>query len=133
MSPQSATRATAEQFLAAWNTQDVEAVVGCYTEDLTYVDPNTRGAIRGRDAMRRYLKKLFANWKMTWTLREAHPLQGRKGAAVLWHAKLQRHDQGSTVEIDGMDFVEMRDGLVERNEVHFDRSALASLMGTEVM
>ncbi len=48
----------AENFLGSWNTQDVEKVVSCYTEDLVYVDPNTRGPVEGADAMRRYLGKL---------------------------------------------------------------------------
>ena len=45
----------AERFLSAWNTQDVERVVACYTDQVVYVDPNTRGEVRGADAMRRYL------------------------------------------------------------------------------
>ena len=29
--------------LSAWNEQDVEKVISCYTEDCVYLDPNTRG------------------------------------------------------------------------------------------
>lgn len=54
-----------EQFLDAWNTQDVEKVVACYSDDLIYKDPNTRGEITSLDAMRRYLTKLFFAWNMT--------------------------------------------------------------------
>ena len=43
----------AEKILSTWNAQDVEAVVGCYTEDMVYIDPNTRGPVQGADAMRR--------------------------------------------------------------------------------
>ncbi|MCZ7584723.1 MAG: nuclear transport factor 2 family protein [Deltaproteobacteria bacterium] len=56
----------ATEFLDAWNTQDVERVLDCYTDDVTYVDPNTKGPVLGRDAMRRYLTKLFAAWTMRW-------------------------------------------------------------------
>lgn len=30
-------------FLAAWNSQDVERLLDCYTHDVRYRDPNTRG------------------------------------------------------------------------------------------
>ena len=45
----------ADEFLGAWTAQDVDRVLDCYTDDLLYSDPNTRGAVRGREAMRRYL------------------------------------------------------------------------------
>ena len=118
-----------EKFLSAWNAQDVERVVGIYTDDVTYIDPNTRGAVKGADALRRYLKKLFAHWKMHWSLREAFLLDGRNGCAVLWHATFQTPDGGTTVEADGMDLVIVRDDRVERNEVYFDRTVLAQLWG----
>ncbi|UCD56033.1 MAG: nuclear transport factor 2 family protein [Candidatus Hydrogenedentota bacterium] len=119
----------AEEFLAAWNSQDVGRVVAVYTDDAAYVDPNTRGAVKGAEALRRYLSKLFATWKMHWTLREAYLLDGRNGCAVLWHATFQKTEGGTTVEADGMDLVVVRDDRIERNEVYFDRAVLAPLMG----
>jgi uncharacterized protein (TIGR02246 family) len=119
----------AEQFLGAWNTQDVNRVVAVYTDDVTYVDPNTRGPVKGSDALRRYLTKLFGHWKMHWSLREAYLFDDRNGCAVLWHATFQKPDGGPVVEADGMDFVRVRDDRIERNEVHFDRAVLAPLMG----
>jgi len=118
----------AGEFLAAWNTQDVERVVACYTDDVIYRDPSTRGEVRGADAMRRYLAALFAGWTMHWTLREAYPLADRDGAAVLWHATLQPAGGGPRIETDGMDLVLMRGGRIERNEVWFDRSVLAAAL-----
>ena len=80
----------ADEFLRAWNTHQVERVLSCYTADLEYRDPNTRGAVRGADAMRRYLTKLFASWRMHWTLRDARLFDGGQGCAVLWHATFRR-------------------------------------------
>jgi ketosteroid isomerase-like protein len=121
-----AVRGIAERFLAAWNSQDVDSVLACYTEDLVYRDPNTKGEVRGREAMGRYLGKLFAAWTMHWSLREAYPLQ-EGGAAVLWRASFRR-GESPTVEADGMDLVLMRGERIARNDVYFDRSVLASLM-----
>jgi uncharacterized protein (TIGR02246 family) len=112
--------------LGAWNEQDVEAVVQCYTEDCTYLDPNTRGPVEGRDALRRYLASLFAKWTMTWTLKEFHSFGREDGGAFLWRATLTPAEGGRTVEIDGMDLVLLEGDRLRRNEVYFDRMALFS-------
>lgn len=119
----------ADEFLEAWNSQDPEHVASVYTDDVKYVDPNTRGAVEGGDALRRYLKKLLARWQMHWSLREAYLLDGGNGCAILWHATIQPAEGGEKVEADGMDLVIVRDDRVERNEVYFDRTILAPLWG----
>jgi len=119
----------AVRFLDAWNLQDVERVVDIYTDDVRYLDPNTRGAVEGADALRRYLRKLFARWTMHWSLREAFLFDDRDGCAILWRARLTPADGGGTVEIDGMDLAVVRNGRLARNEVYFDRAALAAVLG----
>ena len=118
----------AQHVLDEWNSQDVKRVVSVYTADVTYVDPNTRGAVKGEKALGRYLTKLFARWKMHWTLREAFLFEGKGGCAVLWHATFQKAEGGMTVETDGMDLVVVRGDRIERNEVYFDRAILAPLL-----
>lgn len=118
----------ADRFLAAWNTQEVEQVLACYTTDVDYRDPNTRGSVRGGEALGRYLTKLFGGWKMHWSLREAHLFEGGGGCAVMWHATFRRPDGTLTVGIDGMDLVEVRENRIARNEVCFDRTQLAPLL-----
>ena len=120
--------ALAEEFLGAWNTQDVDRVLSCYTADLEYRDPNTRGAVRGAAAMRRYLSKLFGRWHMHWSLREAHLFDDGQGCVVLWHATFRRPGSDAPIEIDGMDFVAVRDDRIARNEIWFDRAPLAALL-----
>ena len=120
--------ALAEEFLGAWNTQEVDRVLSCYTTDLEYRDPNTRGAVRGMEGMRRYLTKLLGRWQMHWSLREAHLFDGGQGCAVLWHATFRQAGSDTTVAIDGIDFVEMRGNRIARNEVCFDRTQLAPLL-----
>ncbi len=114
----------AEATLSAWNSQDVDGVVSCYTEDCVYLDPNTRGPVVGRDAFRRYLSRLFQRWKMHWSLREFFLFEDESGGAFLWHAQLTPASGGKTAEIDGMDLVMVRGGKLCRNEVYFDRMAL---------
>ena len=115
----------ATKFLDAWTSQDVEAVLAVYTDDLRYRDPNTRGEIVGAAAFRRYLTRLFALWQMSWSLREVHIGPDGTGA-VLWRATMRRVGSGETVHVEGMDLVQLRDGRVARNEVYFDRTLLAT-------
>jgi len=115
----------AEGFLAAWNTHDVAATLSCYTEDVIYLDPNTRGPIAGREAFGRYLEQLFSQWNMHWRLRELFPLGDHEGAAVLWDATLASRDGGPQRLVHGMDLAIVRGDLISRNEVYFDRAALA--------
>ncbi len=117
-----------ERFLGAWTSQDVERVLDCYDEDLRYRDPNTRGYVEGREAMRRYLTKLFARWEMTWAKREYFQLDGADGVAFLWHATFRRPGESLVVEADGMDLALLRGDRLVRNEVYFDRSVLAPLV-----
>lgn len=119
----------ARAILEAWSAQDVDGVLAHYTLDLVYRDPNTRGEVRGRDAMRRYLEKLFRGWTMRWSLREVHPLSGGEGAAILWRATFRAAGGDGEVQTDGMDLVRLRGDRIERNEVWFDRAALAPLQG----
>ena len=113
-----------QRVLSAWNVQNVDAVVACYTKDCVYQDPNTRGPVVGHEAMRRYLTRLFERWKMHWSLREFFPFADGTGGAFLWHAQLTPATGGKTAEIDGMDLVVLRGELLARNEVYFDRMAL---------
>jgi len=118
-----------DDFLDAWNSQDVERVVACYTEDVRYRDPNTRGFVEGREALRHYLRKLFAGWQMTWHQRECFDLSGSEGAAFLWRATFRRPGGELVVEADGMDLAIVRGGQLARNDVYFDRALLAPLLG----
>jgi ketosteroid isomerase-like protein len=118
----------AEALLRAWNAQDVDQVVARYTQDVIYVDPNTRGEVKGADALRKYLGKLFSGWKMTWQLKDAYLFEDRNGCAAMWHATLRRADGEEAVDVDGMDLVILEGELVKRNEVYFDRAVIAPLL-----
>jgi ketosteroid isomerase-like protein len=117
-----------DAFLGAWNVQDVEKVLACYTPDVLYRDPNIHGQVSGAEALRHYLTKLFKVWDMHWSLREAYLLEGNKGGAILWHARLKKACDDKTAEVDGMDLVLLEGELIKRNDVYFDRAALAVLL-----
>ena len=116
------------RFLDAWTSQDVSRVLDCYTDDVRYRDPNTRGAVEGREALGRYLTKLFASWQMTWARREVFPLAGEEGVAFLWRATFRRPGGEQIVTADGMDLALLRGEQLARNDVYFDRAVLAPLI-----
>lgn len=116
------------RFLDAWTSQDVSRVLDCYTDDVRYRDPNTRGAVEGREALGRYLTKLFASWQMTWARREVFPLAGEEGVAFLWRATFRRPGGELIVTADGMDLALVRGEQLARNDVYFDRAVLAPLI-----
>ena len=121
-------RERAQKMLDAWNRQDVEAVLDRYTADLRYLDPNTDGHVEGREAFRSYLTKLFQRWQMHWELREAFLFGDEDGGAILWRATLRPKESEREVTAEGMDLILMDGELVKRNEVYFDRAALATLL-----
>lgn len=113
-----------EDFLSAWNSQEVKRVLNCYTEDCLYRDPNTNGFIRGHESFGRYLTKLFQNWNMHWITREFFPFCDEEGGGFLWHAKITPASGGKTTEVDGMDLVLLKGKKLCRNDVYFDRMGL---------
>jgi ketosteroid isomerase-like protein len=115
-----------ERFLSAWNSQDVDSVLSCYTEDGIYQDPNTRGPVVGHEALRHYLTRLFDAWNMHWSMREFFPFADGNGGAFLWRAELKPASGGRAVEISGMDLALLRGDRLRRNEVYFDRVGLFS-------
>jgi SnoaL-like domain len=116
-------REFAARWLPAWTGNDPERLVAFYTEDAFYSDPAIPDGIRGRDALLDYLRVLlarFPDWE--WTQRDATPMEG--GFLNHWHASIPVG--GTVIECDGVCTVRLRDGLIERNEVFFDRSELLS-------
>src|SRR5437899_10533730 len=96
-------RRLAEHVLSTWNTQDVERVLDCYRDDLVYLDPNTRGPVHGREAMRAYLTKLFGRWAMTWQAGEMFALEGGDGVAGRWRATLAPSGSDHSIDVCGID------------------------------
>jgi len=61
---------------------------------------------------------------MRWSMRESFTFGAGGSGVFLWHATLTPAGGGNTAEIDGMDLALVRDDLLYRNEVYFDRMAL---------
>jgi 2-hydroxychromene-2-carboxylate isomerase len=109
-------RAFAERWLPAWTGNDPERLVGFYTEDALYLDPQVPEGLRGREALLGYFRRLLRrNPAWVWTQRSAVPMEG--GFVNLWRARIPSAE-GESV-LDGACLVWLRDGRISRNEVFF--------------
>jgi hypothetical protein len=116
----------AERWLPAWTGNDPERLASFYAEDCFYSDPAVPDGIEGREALTSYFRVLldrFPDW--VWTNTEAIPLEG--GFLNVWHATIPMEGE-LMVECDGVCTVQLRDGLIARNQVYFDRSELLAAM-----
>jgi hypothetical protein len=111
----------AARWLPAWTGNDPERLLSFYTEDTFYLDPAVPAGLRGRVALRDYFVRLlrrYPDW--IWEQVDAVPMRG--GFLNKWRATIPIH--GEVLELVGVCTVELRDGLIARNEVYFDRTEL---------
>lgn len=117
----SAAKDFADRWLPAWTGNDPERLAAFYTDDAFYSDPAVPDGIHGKDSLLAYFRALLARFPdWTWTNTGTTPMEG--GFLNHWHVTIPL---GATViECDGVCTVRLRDGLIERNEVFFDRAEL---------
>jgi SnoaL-like domain len=111
----------AAAWLPAWSGKDPRRLASFYTRDTFYSDPRVPQGIRGREALTVYLQRLLARYPdWVWTQTASTPM--RDGFVNYWQAFIPTGRGELTLA--GVCLVELRDGLIARNQVFFDRSAL---------
>ncbi len=99
-------------WLAAWTSKDVPALLGFYAEDCTYFDPQVPAGITGHEALRGYLTQLFgATPPMTYTPEEVWTIDG--GFCGRWYCSVE-----GAGRLRGFDMVLLRDDRIAHNEVY---------------
>lgn len=120
LSPEEA-RAFAERWLPAWTGNEPERLVAFYTEDAFYSDPAVPSGVEGRQQLIGYFGRLLAqnpNW--VWSHSGSMPIAD--GFLNFWHASIPVGE--GVVEADGVCTVQLRQGLIYRNQVFFDPTPL---------
>lgn len=110
-----------DRWLPAWSGNDPEGLASFYAEDCFYCDPAVPDGVEGREALTSYFRALlgrFPDW--VWTNTKVVPLD--RGFLNYWRATVPVGS--TTLELDGVCTVQLRDGLIASNEVFFDRSEL---------
>jgi len=112
----------AQKWLPAWSGNNPELLASFYSEDAFYLDPGIPDGVKGKPELLAHFRKLLANnpnW--VWSQIEGIPLED--GFLNKWLAKIPIGLV--TLEIVGVCFVQLdSQGLIRRNEVYFDRTAL---------
>jgi hypothetical protein len=111
----------AAAWLPAWTGNRPERLAAFYTPDTFYSDPTIPEGVHGRDALTEYLTRLLArapDW--VWTQTASTPM--RAGFVNYWQAQVPLGE--TELRLTGVCLVVLRDGLIARNEVFFDRTPL---------
>jgi ketosteroid isomerase-like protein len=84
-------KAFAEEWVAAWNAHDLEAILSHYAEDIVFVSPNSTrftgdpsGRVVGKTALRDYWSRALQVAGLHFTLRSV--LSGPDGVAIRYHS-----------------------------------------------
>ncbi len=107
-----------KNWLAAWSGNRPEVLLAFYHPEIFYSDPAHPEGIQGKGTLRAYLTKLlerYPHWN--WELLSTH---SSPGGIVFVEWKARMDDK----EVKGLDLVQVKDGLIIRNQVYFDPHAL---------
>ena len=117
-------RQFASRWLPAWTGNDPERLGSFYSDDALYLDPAVPNGVRGKEELLSYFRKLLAQ-NPDWVWTQIEPIPMERGFLNKWLAKIPVGQK--IVECTGVCLVQFdRDGLINRNEVYFDRTELIS-------
>jgi steroid delta-isomerase-like uncharacterized protein len=144
-------RQLAERYGEAWNSQDLDAIMNLHTDDSVFVahaagSVPAEGKAAVREAFAGYLALLpdinFAerslhmgddHWVlesiMSGTVAQSIEVEGVDPAAVFVAAV--KDQSGAHVEVDCVDVIEVRDGLVASKQTYIDSLAMQRQLGGE--
>jgi SnoaL-like protein len=108
-------------WLPAWSGNDPGRLASFYTEDVFYLDPGVPDGLQGKPALIRYLKILLGN-NPEWAWQHLAGVPLEDGFLNKWQASIPTGDRVITCK--GVCSVQLRNGLIYRNEVYFDRFEL---------
>jgi len=100
----------------AWNRQDLDAIMACYTPDIVFTNYNAGESASGAAAVREHLAGIFAGWP---DLRfRCRRLNVAEDFAVSEWTATATHRDGRRLEWDGVDVFPLADGLIARKDVY---------------
>jgi steroid delta-isomerase-like uncharacterized protein len=106
---------TIERYNAAWNEQDVEAILAFHAPGMVFQNHTAGERVEG-DAVREHIAEIFANWPDL--AFRGRRLYARDGLVVSeWTATATAAD-GRRLEWDGIDVFPFEDGLILRKDVY---------------
>ena len=135
-----AIRMLAERYGEAWNRQDLDAIMDLHTEDSVFVahaagTPPAEGKAAVREAFAGYLALLP---DINFTERSLHVgddhwvLESAMSGTVAQPIEVEGEalgESGARVEVDCVDVIEVRDGLVSSKQTYIDSLTMQRQLG----
>ncbi len=101
---------------AAWNAQDLDMIMACYTPDIMFTNYNAGESASGAAAVREHLAAIFAGWPdLSFSGRRLNVCD--EFAVSEWTATAT-HADGRRLEWDGVDVFPIVDSLIARKDVY---------------
>jgi steroid delta-isomerase-like uncharacterized protein len=130
----------ADRWQRAWNSRDPAQVTALCTEDVVWDDPITEQPEQGGAAVAEYLRSVwraFPDLRFSWP---EGPYASFAGIKLALHWRLTGTmigpmdppgfaPTGRRIDLDGIDLLELRDGLCCAYQGFFDRHAVAQQVG----
>jgi ketosteroid isomerase-like protein len=106
---------TIERYNAAWNAQDVDAIVALHAPGMVFENHTAGERVEG-DAVREHIAGIFGSWPdLTFRGRR---LYARDGLVVSEWTATATDGDGRRLEWDGVDVFPFQDGLILRKDVY---------------
>ncbi|HEX6153649.1 MAG TPA: nuclear transport factor 2 family protein [Solirubrobacterales bacterium] len=133
-----ALRQTIDRYNAAWNAQDLDAIMAMHTPDMVF-ENHTAGESAEGEAVRAHIGSIFEAWPdLEFTTRRLYVREGlvvQEWTATGTHTQTMRRGDlvaeptGRRVEWEGIDSIPFENGLVKRKDVYSDSVSILRQVG----
>jgi steroid delta-isomerase-like uncharacterized protein len=131
-------RETIDRYNAAWNAQDLDAIMSMHAPDMVF-ENHTAGESAQGEEVRAHIGAIFATWPdLEFTPRRLYVREGlvvQEWTAAATHTQTMRRGDlvakptGRRVEWEGIDSIPFEDGLVKRKDVYSDSVSILRQVG----
>jgi steroid delta-isomerase-like uncharacterized protein len=133
-----ALRETIDRYNAAWNEQDLDAIISMHAPDMVF-ENHTAGETATGEAVRAHIGSIFEAWPdLEFTTRRLYVREGlvvQEWTAAGTHTQTMRRGDlvaeptGERVEWEGIDSIPFENGLVKRKDVYSDSVSILRQVG----
>jgi steroid delta-isomerase-like uncharacterized protein len=133
-----ALRETIDRYNAAWNAQDLDAIMAMHAPDMVF-ENHTAGESAEGEEVRAHIGSIFAAWPdLEFTTRRLYVREGlvvQEWTAAGTHTQTMRRGDlvaeptGKRVEWEGIDSIPFENGLVKRKDVYSDSVSILRQVG----
>jgi steroid delta-isomerase-like uncharacterized protein len=133
-----ALREVIDRYNAAWNAQDLDAIMAMHAPDMIF-ENHTAGESAQGEEVRAHIGAIFATWPdLEFTTRRLYVREGlvvQEWTAAATHTQTMRRGDlvaeptGRRVEWEGIDSIPFEGGLVKRKDVYSDSVSILRQVG----